>query len=85
MSFEIWQSNNVKWIQDQWVLKCVYTTSTKDGFVILCLYVDDMLIIGNNIGMIKSTKKIPTNNFNMKDMGVADVILGIKISRTSDR
>lgn len=65
--------------------KCIYTTSTKDGFVIICLYVDDMLIIGSNIGMIKSTKKILTNNFDMEDMGVADVILGIKISRTSNR
>lgn len=65
--------------------KCVYTTRTKDGFVFVCLYVDDMLIIGSNIGMIKSTKKILTNNFDMEDMGVADVILGIKISITSNR
>ncbi|CAL9006947.1 unnamed protein product [Prunus brigantina] len=64
--------------------KCVYTKSTQDGFVIICLYVDDMLIIGSNIGIIKSTKKMLTKNFDMKDLGVADVILGIKISRTSD-
>ena len=34
--------------------------------------------------MIKTTKKILTSKFDMKDMGVADVILGIKISKTSE-
>ena len=28
--------------------KCVYVKDTNDGYVILCLYVDDMLIIGSN-------------------------------------
>ncbi|KAK9942775.1 hypothetical protein M0R45_008423 [Rubus argutus] len=45
---------------------------------------DDMLIIGSNNEMIKTTKKILTGRFDMKDMGVADVILGIKISKTSE-
>lgn len=34
--------------------------------------------------MIKTTKKILTGRFDMKDMGVADVILGIKIFKTSE-
>ena len=48
------------------------------------LYVDDMLILGTNIEIIKSTKIILSNSFDMKDLGVADVILGIKIIRTQD-
>jgi len=44
---------------------------------------DDMLILGRNDNMIKSTKKMLTNKFDMKDLGVADIILGIKISRIS--
>ena len=28
--------------------KCVYVKDTKDGYVILYLYVDDMLIVGSN-------------------------------------
>lgn len=63
--------------------KCVYTKSTQHGYVIVCLYVDDMLIFGSNNDMIKSTKRILTSKFDMKDLGVADVILGIKISRTA--
>ena len=30
--------------------------------IIVCLYVDDMLILGINIEIIKSTKKILSNN-----------------------
>ena len=43
-----------------------------------------MLIIGSNNEVIKTTKKMLNNKFNMKDLGVADVILGIKIFKTSD-
>ena len=45
---------------------------------------DDMLILGTNIEIIKSTKRMLSNSFDMKDLGVADVILGIKITRTPD-
>ena len=64
--------------------KCVYVKDTSSGYVILCLYVDDMLIIGSNDKMIKSTKDMLKSKFDMKDMGLADVILGIKIIRTQN-
>ena len=62
---------------------CVYVKDTNSGYVIVCLYVDDMLILGSNNNIITATKKMLSSKFNMKDLGVADVILGIKISRTS--
>ena len=43
-----------------------------------------MLILGTNIEIIKSTKRMLSNSFDTKDLGVADVILGIKITRTPD-
>ncbi|KAK3026763.1 hypothetical protein RJ639_040302 [Escallonia herrerae] len=55
--------------------KCVYVKGTENGYVIVCLYVDDMLIIGSNNEFIKVTKKMLTSKFEMKDMGVTDVIL----------
>lgn len=55
---------------------------TPDGYVILCLYVDDMLIAGSNEKLIKSTKDVLRAKFDMKDMGLADVILGVQITRT---
>ena len=60
--------------------KCVYVKDTNHGYVILCLYVDDMLIIGSNERMIRSTKDMLKARFDMKDMGLADVILGVKIT-----
>nr|GEY87728.1 Pol polyprotein [Tanacetum cinerariifolium] len=57
---------------------------TSSGYVILCLYVDDMLVVGSNDKMIKSTKEMLKLKFDMKDMGLADVILGIKIIRTQN-
>ena len=53
------------------------------GYVILCLHVDDMLIVGSDDKIITSTKNILNSMFDMKDIGLADVILGIKLIRTS--
>ncbi|KAK9052683.1 hypothetical protein SSX86_029313 [Deinandra increscens subsp. villosa] len=64
--------------------KCVYIKDTSRGYVMLCLYVDDMLIIGSNDHMIRSTKDMLKARFDMKDMGLADVILGVKIIRTQN-
>jgi len=64
--------------------KCVYTEIVENAYIIDYLYVDGMLIRRTNIKVIKSTKRMLSNNFDMKDLGVADVILGIKIIRTSD-
>ncbi|KAH9750232.1 hypothetical protein KPL71_013800 [Citrus sinensis] len=59
--------------------KCVYVKETENGYVILCLYVDDMLIVGSDDDMIKSTKNMLKSKFDMKDMSLANVILEIKI------
>ena len=64
--------------------KCVYAKNTNNGCVIICLYVDDLLIMGSNDDIIQATKRMLNNKFEMKDLGVADVILGIKISQSSD-
>ncbi|KAL0365780.1 UNVERIFIED_CONTAM: Retrovirus-related Pol polyprotein from transposon TNT 1-94 [Sesamum radiatum] len=64
--------------------KCVYVKSSHNSFIIVCLYVDDMLIMGSNRDVILTTKRMLTKHFDMKDMGLADVILGIKISKPSD-
>ena len=63
--------------------KCVYVKDTEHGYVIVCLYVDDMLIVGSDDKMIISIKNMLNSRFDMKDMEPADVILGIKLIRTS--
>jgi len=52
--------------------KCVYVKNTDNGYVIVCLYVDDMLIMGSNTQVINDTKRMLNRNFYMKDMGLAD-------------
>ena len=63
--------------------KCVYVKEVEHGYVIECLYVDDILIIGSYDKIITSTKNMLNSRFDMKDMGLADVILGIKLIITS--
>ncbi|KAL9277734.1 putative RNA-directed DNA polymerase [Arabidopsis thaliana] len=58
--------------------KCVYVNETKKDTIIVCLYVDDMLIMETNKDIINVTKKMLSDNFEMKDMGLADVIPGIR-------
>ncbi|KAJ9557953.1 hypothetical protein OSB04_012567 [Centaurea solstitialis] len=62
--------------------KCVYSKFDTSGKgVIICLYVDDMLIFGTDQDQVDKTKEFLSSKFDMKDMGEADVILGIKIIR----
>jgi hypothetical protein len=47
--------------------------------VILCLYVDDILIFGTSFDVINEFKTFLCQSFDMKDMDEADVILNIKL------
>ncbi|KAL0290121.1 UNVERIFIED_CONTAM: Retrovirus-related Pol polyprotein from transposon TNT 1-94 [Sesamum angustifolium] len=64
--------------------KCIHCKVKGDRIIILCLYVDDVLLIGSCIEIITETKSFLKNKFEMKDMGEADVILGIKLIRSTD-
>jgi len=50
-------------------------------FIILLLYVDDMLIVGNSTKRIALLKKTLSKSFAMKDLGSTKQILGMKIYR----
>ena len=61
---------------------CVYVRKVPNGkFVILLLYVDDMLIVGQDAGVIGNLKKNLFKSFDMKDLGLARQILGMQILR----
>jgi hypothetical protein len=64
--------------------KCVYYHFGEGDGVILCLYVDDILIFGTNLNVIKEVKQFLSQNFEMKDLGEANVILNIKLVIESD-
>jgi hypothetical protein len=58
---------------------CVYYRFGGGKGVILCLYVDDILIFGTSIDVINDVKSFLSQSFDMKDLGEADVILNIKL------
>ncbi|GJU15472.1 retrotransposon protein, putative, ty1-copia subclass [Tanacetum coccineum] len=60
---------------------CVYRKASGSDVVFLILYVDDILIMGNNILRLKEVKDYLGKCFSMKDLGEAAYILGIKIYR----
>ncbi|KAK4407825.1 Retrovirus-related Pol polyprotein from transposon TNT 1-94 [Sesamum angolense] len=60
---------------------CVYKKVSGSSVFVLVLYVDDILLIGNEIKMLGDTKAWLSTQFSMKDLGEASYILGIKIFR----
>ncbi|WJZ98697.1 hypothetical protein VitviT2T_017207 [Vitis vinifera] len=60
---------------------CVYKRFSGSTIIFLVLYVDDILLIGNDIPAMQGTKVWLSKQFSMKDLGEAAYILGIKIYR----
>ena len=62
--------------------KCIYSKYEHNTCVVIFLYVDDILIFGTSLEVVCETKKFLGSKFDMKVLGEAEVILGIKITRT---
>ena len=60
---------------------CVYKKASGSALVFLVPYVDDILLIRNNIQLLETVKSSLRKSFSMKDLGEATYILGIKIYR----
>ena len=58
---------------------CVYKKASGSALIFLVLYVDDILLIGNDIPMLEVVKTSLRKCFSMKDLGEAAYILGIRI------
>ena len=60
---------------------CVYKYIKDKRVVFLVLYVDDILLIVNNVELLSNIKMWLDNQFQMKDLGEASCVLGIQIFR----
>eukprot|EP00253_Pinus_taeda_P023270 PITA_23270 len=60
---------------------CVYFKLIGDHVIYLVLYVDDMLLVGNDNEIIQDLKTQLSSKFDMKDLGAANYILGMEIKR----
>ena len=59
---------------------CVYHNKmTYGSFIYLVLYVDDMLIAARNKSDVQKLKELLSAEFEMKDLGAAQIFLGMEI------
>ena len=64
---------------------CLFKKLSGSSIVFLILYVDDILLIGNDVSMLNTVKESLNGKFSMKDLGEAVYILGIMIYRDRSR
>ena len=57
---------------------CIYKKLSGSSVSFLVLYVDDILLVGNDKNLLNSVKEYLNSKFSMKDLGEAAYILGIK-------
>ena len=60
---------------------CVYIKQHKDKYVLLSLYVNDIIIARNDLEFVQTIKKWLSSAFEMKDMRETFYILGVKIRK----
>ena len=60
---------------------CLYYKHYRDIVLIIAVYVDDLLIAGNNIPAMQTVKVELSKRFEMKDLGEASEFLGLQITR----
>ena len=61
--------------------RSIYIKVSGRSFIFLVLYVDDILLATNHNDLLTKTKQMLCNHFDMKDLGEASFVLGIKIVR----
>ena len=65
--------------------QCIYLKVSGSKFIFLILYVDDILLASNDLGLLGETKEYLSKNFHMVDMGEANYVIGIEIFRDRSR
>ena len=65
--------------------QCIYLKFSGSKFIILVLYVDDILLASSDVGLLHETKRFLSSKFDMKDLGNASFVLGIQIHRDRSR
>ena len=61
--------------------QCIYHKVSGSKIIFLVLYVDDIFLASNDLGLLHEVKRFLSQQFDMKDMGEASYVIGIKIER----
>ncbi|KAL6333654.1 hypothetical protein AAG906_028839 [Vitis piasezkii] len=67
--------------KDNTVDRCIYLRVSRSSYIFLVLYVNDILLASNNSDLLIETKHMLSTHFDIKDLGEASYVLGIKILR----
>ena len=62
----------------------LYVWENESGIVVICIYVDDLIVGGDNVATIEHVKTLLKQEFDMKDLGELRYFLGIEIIRTEE-
>lgn len=65
--------------------QCVYYYCGKTRFIVLALYVDDILIFSNEKGLEDQFVDALANKFEITDLGDASSVIGMRITRNSQK
>jgi len=57
--------------------QCIYQKFDESNFVILVLYVNDILLASNSVSFLNETKQMLSCHFDIKNLGEASFVMGI--------